>query len=47
VNVVVLDDLIFAEPRAIPEPAPLALFGLALALVPLLSLNRASSRVSA
>ena len=38
VDIVVLDDFIFAEPRRIPEPAPLAT--LLLALVPLLSRRR-------
>jgi hypothetical protein len=35
VDVVALDDFIFAEPRAIPEPASLALLLLGLVLIPL------------
>jgi len=31
IDVVVMDDFLFAEPRALPEPAPLALIGIAIA----------------
>ena len=47
VDVVALDDFIFAEPRAIPEPAPIALLLLAVTLVAPLTFRRATVRVDA